>query len=177
MPTRQRPMKRGGGGGTGGGPTNSNLSHHPPPPPPPPPQFPLVRLPPNAYGNLIPDPSPRDPSFRGPRPAAGFVSHSHPVYDHRNFSRRGNFGSHPHGDGAYHNNYGGRRDQDRANFANARDPHMQPHRPPPLRPFARAPSNAPPFMGRPFMTPMGYPQGEYLFYKNIGSCFWFILQC
>lgn len=166
-------MKHGGGGGGGNraGPSNSNFSHHAPQPPPPPPVYPFYRLAtPNAYGSLMPDPSTRgEPSFRGTRPAAGFVSQSHPVNDHRNFSRRGNFGSHPHGDGAYQNNYGGRRDQDRGNFANTRDPHMQPPRGPPLRGFARpAPPNAPPFMAQSIRNPMGF-QGECVFYKKFGS--------
>ncbi|PON93943.1 Transcriptional repressor poly-beta-hydroxybutyrate-responsive [Trema orientale] len=104
-----------------------------------------------------------DRSFRGPRPAAGFVSQSHPVNDHRNFPRRGNFGSHPHGDGAYHGNYGSRRDQDRGNFANARDPHMQPQRAPPFRGFVRsAAPSAPPFMARPFGNPMGFQDIVYM---------------
>ncbi|KAF3445317.1 hypothetical protein FNV43_RR10492 [Rhamnella rubrinervis] len=103
-----------------GGHAHSNFTHPhpPPPPPPPPPPYHVLQMHPNAYANLIPtmpDHSPRDPSFRNnhwdTRPG-GFVPQPHAVNDRRNSSRR-NFGPHPHGDGTYRNNYGGRRDHDR----------------------------------------------------------------
>lgn len=165
-------MKR-GAGNTGGGPVHSSFTH-PPPPPPPPPPFPVFPMPPNAYANLItamPDPSPRDPSFRSnhwdARPS-GFVSQQHPGNDHRNSSRR-HFGPHPHGDGTYRNNYGGRRDHDRGNYPNARDVHMQSQRAPPRGFLRPAPPNNPTFISpppvRPFGNPMGVP-GESIFYKK-----------
>lgn len=172
MPVRQRSMKRGGGGNSRGGPAQSGFTHPPPPPPPPP--FPVFQIPPNGYPNLVPgvpDPSHREFPYRGnnweTRPAGGYVSQSHSVNDHRNSSRRGNFGPHQRGDGAYHNNHGGRRDQDRGNYGNARDVHLQPQRGP-LRGFVRPP---PPNTGafvtpppvRPFVNPMGYP-GEFVFF-------------
>lgn len=167
-------MKR---GGAGGGPAHSNFAHPPPPPPPPPPpQFSIFPIPPNAYGNLmpaIPDSSPRDPSFR--RPVQGLMSQpQHSVNDHRNSSRRGNFVHQSPGDGSYHNNYGGRRDQDRGNFGNGRDAHVQPQRgpppPPPPRGFVRPPpppnpaAFIAPSHARPFPNHMGYPRpGESIY--------------
>lgn len=162
MPARQRSMKRGGGGGSnpGGGHSHNSFAH-PPPPPPPPPTFPVFAMPPNGYSNLVPtmpDQSPREPLNRGnnwePRAAGGFV-----VSDHRHSSRRGNFG--PRGDGPYHNNFGGRRDQDRGHYGNVRDVHVQPQRAPP-RGFVRPPplntaTFVPPQQVRPFANPMGFP--------------------
>jgi la-related protein 1 len=182
MPVRQRPMKRGGGGNTRGGPAQSGFTHPPPAPPPPPPPFPVFQLPPTGYPNLVPgvpDPSHREFPYRGnnweTRPAGGFVSQSHSVNDHRNSSRRGNFGPHQRGDGAYHNNHGGRRDQDRGNYGNARDVHLQPQRGP-MRGFVRPP---PPNTGgfvtpppvRPYVNvnPMGGFPGEFVFF--------FCLEC
>lgn len=171
-------MKR-GGGSTGGGHAHSNFTHPPPPPPPPPPPFPVLQMPPNAYTNLIPtmpDHSPRDPSFRSnhwdTRPG-GFVSQTHAVNDRRNSSRR-NFGPHPHGDGTFRNNYGGRRDHDRGNYANARDVQMQSQRAPP-RGFVRPPPpNNPAFITppmtpppvRPFGNPMGVSGESILLQKG-----------
>lgn len=169
MLARPRSMKRGGGGNTRGGPAQSGFTHPTPPPPPPPPPFPVFQLPQNRYPNVVqavPEPSHREYPYRGnnweTRPAGGF-SQSHSVNDHRNSSRRGNFGPHQRGDGAYHNNHGGRRDQDRGNYGNARDVHLRP-----MRGFVRPP---PPNTGgfvtpppvRPFMNHMGYP-GEFVFF-------------
>ncbi|KAK3231882.1 hypothetical protein Dsin_003763 [Dipteronia sinensis] len=180
MPARQKPKRSGGGsssgignaGGGGGGPGQSGFTRPSQPPPPPPPPFPLFTVAPNSFGNLVPalpDHSPREPPYRGnnweSRPVGGFVPQSHPASEHRNSSRRGNYG--PRGDGQYHNNFGGRRDQDRANYANARDVHVQPQRGPP-RGFVRPPPpNAatfvpPPQPMRPFANPMGYPEFIYL---------------
>ena len=92
-------------------------------------------------------------------------------------SRRGNFGAHPRGDGPHHNNYGGRRDQDRGNYewnsrsSNVRDIHMHSQRAPP-RGFIRPPPQpaSPRFMTpqpiRPFMNPAGYA-GEIIFLMDI----------
>lgn len=128
----------------------------------------------------MPDPSSRDPSFRGNswdvRPVGGFVPQSHQVNDHRNNSRRGNFGPHPRGDGPYHNNHGGKRDQDRGNYMNARDAHMHQHRAPPRGLVRPAPPNTaafPPQPARPFANPMGFPGGNtilkavYVFFSYV----------
>ncbi|TQE07557.1 hypothetical protein C1H46_006877 [Malus baccata] len=166
---RQRSFKRGGGGNTGGGHAHSGFGHPVTPPPPPP--FPVFPILPNGYGNLVPampDPSPRDPSFRGSswdaRPVRGFVPQSHPVNDHRN-SRRGNFVPRPRGDGHYHNNHGGKRDQDRGNYMNPRDIHMHQHRAPPMSLVRPLPPNTaafPPQPARPFANPMGFPEFMYV---------------
>ncbi|ESR48470.1 La-related protein 1C [Citrus sinensis] len=170
MPARQR-LKRSGGGvsNAGSGPTQTRPTQPPPPPPPPP--FPVFPMPPNSFANLVtamPDPSPREPLYRGSnwdaRPVGGFVSQSHPMNDQRNSSRRGNYGQ--RGDGNYNNNFGGRHDQDRGNYSNARDAHVQPQRGPP-RGFVRpAPPNAaafaPPQPMRPFPNPMGFPEFIYI---------------
>ncbi|XP_021827634.1 la-related protein 1C-like [Prunus avium] len=177
FPARQRLSKRGGGGSTGGGHAHSGFGHPPtPPPPPPPPPFPVFPILPNGYGNLVPtmpDPSSRDPSFRGNswdvRPVGGFVPQSHQVNDHRNNSRRGNFGPHPRGDGSYHNNHGIKRDQDRGNYMNARDAHMHQHRAPPRGLVRSAPPNTaafPPQTARPFANPMGFP-GEFVYIPTL----------
>lgn len=150
----------------------------PPPPPPLPPPFPRFETP---SGNLLPavlDSSPvREPSYKGnnnwdARPMGGVVgSHSHTVNDqssqHRNTSRRGNFGPRPRGDGVYHNN--GYQDRNnwnvsRSSNVNARDVHL-PHNtmgPPPYRGFIRPPP--PPPSSRPFIVPQhvrpfGNPMG------------------
>ncbi|KAF5462156.1 hypothetical protein F2P56_018186 [Juglans regia] len=169
FPVRQRSMKRGGGGNNRGGSTHSGFTHPPPSPPP----FPVFRIAPNGYPNMVPgvpDPSHREFPYRSShwetRPAGGFVSPSHSANDHRNTFRRGNFGPHQRGDGTYHNNPGGRRDHDRGNYGNARDVHLQPHRAPP-RGFGRHPQpNAAAFvnppMVRPFVNPMGFPEFYYI---------------
>ncbi|XP_022769228.1 la-related protein 1C-like [Durio zibethinus] len=168
MSGRQRPSKRGGSGGGAIAPPQSGFSHQHLTPPPPP-SFPVIQMPPNSYGNFIPamaDSSMRDPQYRGnnweTRPGGGFASQSH--NDHRHSSRRGsNYG--PRGDGGYHNNFGGRRDQDRGNYGNARDGHMQPQRAP-QRGFSRhPPATAHTFVlpqpVRPFVNPIGYPELIY----------------
>lgn len=170
MPARQR-LKRSGGGvsNAGSGPTQTRPTQPPPPPPPPP--FPVFPMPPNSFGNLVtamPDPSPREPLYRSSnwdtRPVGGFVSQSHPMNDQRNSSRRGNYGQ--RGDGNYNNNFGGRHDQDRGNYSNARDAHAQPQRGPP-RGFVRPPppnaaAFAPPPPMRPFPNPIGFPEFIYI---------------
>ncbi|XP_052488230.1 la-related protein 1C isoform X3 [Gossypium raimondii] len=141
-------------------------SHQHPPPPPP---FAVPQMPPSSFGNFVPAmpyPSTRDPQYRDnsweTRPIGGFASQSHK--DHRHSSRRGgNYG--PRGDGGY-NNFWGRREQDRGNYGNARDGHMQPPRAPP-RGFPRPSPPAvhsfvPPQPVRPFMNPIGYP--EYMYF-------------
>lgn len=163
MPGRQRPKRGGNVSSGGGGPTQTNFTRpQQPPPPPPPPPFPVFPMPPNSFGNLVPplpEPSPREPLYRGSnwenRPVGAFVPQSHSGSS----SRRGNYG--PRGDGNYHNNFGGRRDQDRV-----RDVHVQPPRGPP-RGFVRPPPpNAatfvPPQSMRPFANPMGFP-GKFIF--------------
>lgn len=165
---RQRSSKRGGGGGTSvGGPARGDFFRAPPPPPPP---FPVFHIPATSYCNLlpaIPDPSPGEPLFGSnnwdPRAVAGFVPQTNFTTDHRNFFPRGNFTYHPRGDGHYHNNRGGKRDQDRRRiYSNARDVHFQQHRAAPIRGFMRP---SPPYTSqfpqpvRPHANPMPPPGG------------------
>ncbi|XP_073043769.1 la-related protein 1C-like isoform X2 [Primulina eburnea] len=147
-PTRPRSRNRGGGGGGGSpsvsGPSQNNFGRpsNPPPPPPPPPPFPIFGLPYELIPPILNTP------VRGTRPVGGGEgSQSHVGNDHsspRNTSRRGgNYGSRPRGDGPYHSNHGGWRDQDR------RDVHLSPHYgpPPPLGYMPPPiPAGAPPFM-------------------------------
>ncbi|KAL0016934.1 hypothetical protein SO802_004003 [Lithocarpus litseifolius] len=171
---RQRSMKRGGGGGGNNrsGPSQSGFTHPHPPPPPPPPPFPVYPILQNGYPNMVQaDPSHREFPYRSSnwenRPAGGYVSPSHSVNDHRNPSRRGNFGNHQRGDGSYHNNHGGRRDQERGNYSNTRDAHLQPQRAP-LRPYVRpTPPNTTAYVTPPPMRsfvnpPMGYTEFYYI---------------
>ncbi|KAL6212760.1 hypothetical protein ACLB2K_017978 [Fragaria x ananassa] len=118
----------------------------------------------------MPDPSPRDPSFRGSnwdaRPI-GIGPQTHQVNDPRNSSLRANFGSHTRGDGPFHNNYGSKRDQqDRGNFLNGRDVQMhQLQRPPPrglVRPVPPSSAAFTPQPVRPFANPMGFPEFVYI---------------
>lgn len=171
LPARQRHVKRGSGGNNRGGHSQSGFGHPPQPPAPPP--FPVFSIHSNGYHNLmpaVPDPSHREFPYRSSnwetRPAGGFVSQSHPVNDHRSPSRRGNSGPHQRGDGHYHNNHhGGRRDQERGNYANVRDVHMQPQRAP-LRGFVRTPPNTAAFVTpqpvRPFVNHMGFHELYYM---------------
>ncbi|MED6180789.1 hypothetical protein PIB30_013682 [Stylosanthes scabra] len=170
IPNRQRSMKRGGGSSSvGSGPSSSSFPHAAPPPPP----FPVYQVPAPAvsYGNVMPgapDHSPRDHYRRNTwdarPPVGGFVP---PMTEHRGSSRRGNFGSHPRGDGSYHNNYGSRRDHDRANYGNARDAHVhQPggilrHPPPNTASFV-----SPAHVG-PYANHMGFPGADLLYVSTV----------
>ncbi|XP_009757102.1 la-related protein 1C-like [Nicotiana sylvestris] len=171
-PVRQRSMKHRGGssssGGAGSGPGGGGFIRTPLPPPTPPPlPPPFPGMPP--YGNLIPPPPPPvlEPHVRGPRSVGGFPSQPHSAGDHsphRNYGRKGgNFGGRPRGDGSYHNNHGGRRDQDR------RDVHMAaPQFGPPHAAFMRPPpAGSGPFLPhtslRPFPVPMGYDMGQFYY--------------
>ncbi|KAG8503036.1 hypothetical protein CXB51_000837 [Gossypium anomalum] len=163
MLNRQKSSKRGGNSSGSGLPEGASSHQHPPP-------FAVPEMPPSSFGNFVPAmpyPSTRDPQYRGnsweTRPIGGFASQSHK--DHRHSSRRGgNYG--PRGDGGYNNNFWGRHEQDRGNYGNARDGHMQPPRAPP-RGFPRPSPPAvhsfvPPQPVRPFMNPIGYP--EYMYF-------------
>ncbi|KAK8369540.1 hypothetical protein V6Z12_A01G117600 [Gossypium hirsutum] len=169
MLNRQKSSKRGGNSSGSGLPHGASSHQHPSQPPPPPP-FAVPQMPPSSFGNFVPAmpyPSTRDPQYRGnsweTRPIGGFASQSHK--DHRHSSRRGgNYG--PRGDGGYNNNFWGRREQDRGNYGNARDGHMQPPRAPP-RGFPRPSPPAvhsfvPSQPVRPFTNPIGYP--EYMYF-------------
>lgn len=166
-PVRHRPMKyKGGsssGGGGGSGPGGGVFIRTPPPPPPPlPPPFPVMHYPPVL-----------EPPVRGSRPVGGFPSQPHGTNDHsphRNHGRKGgNFGGRPRGDGSYHNNHGGRRDQDR------RDVHMAPQFAPPHAPFLRHPHPGtgpylpppPPPPMRPFVAPMGFDMGGFFYLPQL----------
>lgn len=157
-------MKRGGGGGSG--PANG----HPPSPPPPP--TPTVEMPHNNPRKpaplVVPDSSSRDSSHKsnstdwqtGPR--GGFVS-QHDHLQQRGSFKRGNGGHHSRGDGPYHNNHGGRREQARANYEwnthrsfNGRDVHLQ------QRAVSRTyigppPPGSTPFISPPHVRPYGNP--------------------
>lgn len=160
-PVRQRSIKYRGssssgvGSGPGPGPGAGAFIRTPPPPPPPlPPPFPVMHYPPVL-----------EPPVRGSRPVGGYPSQPHGSNDHsphRNHGRKGNFGGRPRGDGSYHNNHGGRRDQDR------RDVHMAPQfAPPPHAAFMRAPlPGSGPYLPtpiRPFVAPMGYDMTPFFY--------------
>lgn len=175
LPVRQRSMKR-GNGGIGVGPVQTGFTHPPPPPPPP---FPVFGVPPNAYGKLVPgapDSSSREAPFRPNnwelRPMGGFGTQLHAMNDpptQRNSHRRGSFGTHPRGDGQYHNNHGGRRNHDRGNYewnfsrgSNVRDVQMPPQRAPPRSFVGPPPPGSTPFITpqtvRPFGNPIAFPE-------------------
>lgn len=160
-------MKRGGNNNIGSGHVQSSFSNPPTPPPPPP--FPVFQTPPPSFGNVVQgvsDHSPREIPYRNSnwdaRPSVGGFMPA--VNDHWNSSRRGNFGPLQRGDGSYHNNHGGRRDQDRGNYTNTRDSHVHQQRMPPRGMVRHPPPSAPPAfaphqpMG-PFLNPMGFPGG------------------
>lgn len=171
-PTRQKSMKRGGGISSGSVTANGGF----PQPPPLPPLGLVVEMPSNNAGkpsSAVVESSPRDHTHKESGQRGGSGSQSHGGNDHpphqRNSFKRGNAGPHPRsGDGSYHHNYGGRRDQDRGshdwrNF-NGRDGHMQSQRF--VRGFMRPPprSSTPPFIPPPqvpvraFGNPMVYPE-------------------
>lgn len=157
-PGRQRSMKYRGSSssGAGSGPGAGAFIRTPPPPPPPlPPPFPVMH---QHYPPVL------EPPVRGSRPVGGFPSQPHGANDHsphRNHGRKGNFGGRPRGDGSYHNNHGGRRDQDR------RDVHMAPQFPPHAA-FIRPPlPGSGPFLPTPirppFVAPMGYDMTPFFY--------------
>ncbi|KAL2522217.1 la-related protein 1C-like [Forsythia ovata] len=109
MPTRQRPIRHRGRGGGGishrNGPSQTGFSSPSPPMPPPvPPPYPLFNMP---YGTVVPPVM--DTTVRGMRPVGGVRgSQSHASNDHsqhRNNSRRANFGQRGRGDGPHYNNH------------------------------------------------------------------------
>ncbi|KAF2306297.1 hypothetical protein GH714_016335 [Hevea brasiliensis] len=153
MSARQRSMKRNG--------ANTSSNGGSPQPPGSQPQTGEVHL---------NNPSPRDHSQRNSQSRG---ANDHPQQQRNSFRRNG--GPHSRGDGSHHHNYGGRRDQDRANQDwnthrnfNSRDNHMQPHRvvqrfirhPPPPPP----PPTTAPFIGSPmraFSSPIGFHEFYY----------------
>ncbi|THG02800.1 hypothetical protein TEA_017030 [Camellia sinensis var. sinensis] len=171
-PIRQKSMKRSGGISSGSVTANGGF----PQPPPLPPVGLVVEMPSNNAGkpgSAAVESSPRDHTHKESGQRGGSGSQTHGGNDHpphqRNLFKRGNAGPHPRGgDGSYHHNYGGRRDQDRGshdwrNF-NGRDGHMQSQRF--VRGFMRPPprSSTPPFIPPPqvpvraFGNPMVYPE-------------------
>ncbi|KAG8660043.1 la-related protein 1C isoform X2 [Manihot esculenta] len=149
MQARQRPTKRNGANTSSNGGTPQSPGSQP------------------HVGDVhLNNSSPRDHSQRN--------SQSRSANDHlqqqRNSFRR-NGGPHSRGDGSHHHNYGGRREQDRANQDwnphrnfNGRDTHMQSqrvvqrflrHPPPPPPPPTTAPFIGPPV--RAFGSPIGFP--------------------
>ncbi|XP_054797936.1 la-related protein 1C-like [Prosopis cineraria] len=168
VPHRQRSMKRGGSNSIGVGHAQSSFSNPPPPPPPPP--FPVFRMPASSYSNVVPgvpDHSQREIPYRNSNwdtrlPVGGFVP---AVNDHWNPPRRGNFGPPQRGDGSYHNNHVGRRDQDRGNHANTRDAQVHQQRMSPRGLVRHPPPNTPAFVAPPPMGPfansIGFPEFYY----------------
>ncbi|PIN02566.1 hypothetical protein CDL12_24919 [Handroanthus impetiginosus] len=136
--TRPRSRNRGGGSG----PSHNTFNR---PSPPGPPQFPVLEAP---YGMVPPM---LDVIGRRPVRGAG-GSQSHVGNDHssqrNNTSRRAYFGPRPRGDAPFHNNHGGRRNQDR------RDVHLPPQYMPP--PIGYMPTPLPPGAA-PFMAPPVFP--------------------
>ncbi|CAI9777911.1 unnamed protein product [Fraxinus pennsylvanica] len=157
--TRQRSRHRGGGSSSGSGPSSSAFIRPSPPQPPP---FPVFNVP---YANMVPPML--DTPVRGTRPGGGIGgSQPHNGNDSsaRNNSRRGNYGPRPRGDGPYHSNHRGRRDQDRrdAHFSHQYVPPMG-YMPSPL------PPGAPPFIvappaGRVFPGQMGFDMSSPIIY-------------
>ncbi|KAL1557130.1 hypothetical protein AAHA92_12655 [Salvia divinorum] len=158
---RLRRNRGGGGGGSSSGSGSSQSTFNQPTLPMPPP-FPVFEVP---FGMI---PAVLDNSLRGPRPIGGVGASQSPTSnDHstqRSNSRRNNYGPRPRGDGQYHNNYGGWRDQDR------REVHHPPryaappmgYMPPPLPPGA-APFMAPPPM-RAIPGQIGFDMASPFFY-------------
>lgn len=143
MPTRPRSRNRGGGSSSGSGPSQHNFNRPAAPAPAPlGPPFPVPVFE-QPYGMV---PTVQEASIRGPRAVGNSQPHAgndhSGVQSHRNNSRRGNFGSRPRGEGQYHNNQGGRRDQDR------RDTHLTPPFP---QPVVFVPPPIPPPGTGPFM--------------------------
>ncbi|PSS21409.1 La-related protein like [Actinidia chinensis var. chinensis] len=168
--TSQKSMKRSGGSTSGSVTANGGLSL------PVPPLSLVVEIPSNNAGKLgssVPETSSRDHTHKEGGQRGGYGSQSHDGNDqiqHRNSYRRGNGTPHPRGDGSYHHNYGGRREQDRGNHGrnshrsfNGRDAHVQPQRlgprgfmgPPPR---SSTPFIPPPVAMRPYGNPMVYPE-------------------
>ncbi|XP_052196378.1 la-related protein 1C isoform X2 [Diospyros lotus] len=126
--------------------------------------------------SAVSEPPSRDHAHKEGGHKGGFGSQSHSGSDHppqRNTFRRGNGGHHARGDGSYHQNYGGRRDQDRLNHEwnsqgafGGRDAHVQSQRVVP-RPFIRPPPPGSaqfipsPVPMRPFGSPMIYHEGQH----------------
>ncbi|XP_028784674.1 la-related protein 1C isoform X2 [Neltuma alba] len=169
---KQRSMKRGGGSNIGAGPAQNSFSNPPQPPPPPP--FPVYQMPPSGYNTMVPgvpDPSSRELLYKknswDPRPSVGGFMPV--VNDRRNSPRRGNFVPHPRADGSYHNNYGGRRDQDRGNYGNSGDVHVNQQRMPPRGLARPLPPNTAAFVApqplAPFANPVGFP--EYYYFPTL----------
>lgn len=159
LPNRPRPMRRISGSNIGPCPAQSSLSNPPTPPPLPP--YPVYQLPPAvSYPNMlpsIPDSSPRDHHRNNNWDARPFVGGS---------SHRGHFGSHPRGDGSYHqNSYSSRREHDRGNYANTRDAHAPQPRMPPRGILRPPPPSTAAFLGPqtigPFPAPVAYPDFYY----------------
>ncbi|PSS29995.1 La-related protein like [Actinidia chinensis var. chinensis] len=157
-PTRQKSMKRGGGSSSGNATANGGFTQ------PPLPLGTVVETPSNNAGKSdlhVPESGQR-----------GGFGQSHGGNDHpqqRNSFRRGNGGPYPRGDGSYHHNLGGKRDQDREwnshRGFSGRDAHMHPQRGVPRGVIRPPPHNSIPFIPSPppvplrtFGNPIGYPE-------------------
>ncbi|GFY87943.1 hypothetical protein Acr_05g0015820 [Actinidia rufa] len=167
-PTRQKSMKRGGGSSSGNATTNGGFTQ------PPLPLSTLVEMASNNAGKsglAVPESSPKDLTHKESGQRGGF-GQSHSGNDHpqqRNSFRRGNGGPYPRGDGYYHHNVGGKRDEDREwnshRSFSGRDAHMHPQRGVPRGVIRPPPHNSIPFIPSPppvpmqaFGNPIGYPE-------------------
>lgn len=155
--SRQKPMKRGGVNNSSNetapfpmsfsNPPHVNLQDAPPP-------YPVVQIPNTGFADGVQ--SYRNNNGWSPRSPVG--GYGLPVDEHRNSSRRGNYGNRPH------NNSGIRRNQDSGNNVNTRDAHAHQHRMHPggfLRPTLH---NSPSYFGSPSMRPFVNTFGFHEFY-------------
>jgi len=180
-PTRQKSMKKVGGSSSGNANSNGGF------PQPPPPSSPVVEMASNNAGRLglaVPESSPRDHTNKESGQRGGFGSQSHGGNDHpqqRNSFRRGNGGGpYPRGDGSYHQNYRGRRDQDSGNHEwnshrsfSGRDAHMHPQRVGPRGFMRPSPHNPTPFIPPPPPVPV-QPFGNPIMYPEMPSQFIYV---
>ncbi|MCH80305.1 NAD(P)H-quinone oxidoreductase chain, partial [Trifolium medium] len=161
--SRQKPMKRGGGNSSSNEPAPFPNSFSNPPyvnlqPSAAPPPYPVVQIPSNtAFADGVQ--SYRNNNGWSPRsPVAPVGGYGLPVDEHRNPSRRGNYGNRPH------NNSGIRRNHDPGNIVNTRDAHGHQHRMHSggfVRPTLH---NSPSYLGSPSMRPFVNTFGFHEFY-------------
>ncbi|GFY80409.1 winged-helix DNA-binding transcription factor family protein [Actinidia rufa] len=174
--TSQKSMKSSGGSASESVTANGGLSQ-----PVPTPAL-VVEIPSNNAGkpgSSVPETSSRDHTHKEGGQRGGYGSQSHGGNDqiqHRNSYRRGYGTPHPRGDGSYHHNYGGRREQDHGNHGrnshrsfNGRDAHVQPQRVGPRGFMGPPPHSSTPFIPpqvamRPYGNPMVYPEVAPMMY-------------
>ena len=155
-------MKRGSGSSSGNATANGGFAQ------PPLPLGTVVETPSNNAGKSdlhVPE--------SGQRGGFGQLHGGNDHPQQRNSFRRGNDGPYPRGDGSYHLNLGGKRDQDREwnshRSFSGRDAHMHPQRGVPRGVIRPPPHNSIPFIPSPppvpmrtFGNPIGYPGKKFL---------------